>query len=156
MQTTHLLLDIRLRVSGVIPALHLYAFMALKETTFTTVEKLMQLSSQCLITVLFSPIKHNFLTQLHKTKALEYHSCSAALDCGSCMHLSDSLHTSHKMYKHREGQFDIFLIFVGPCIIIQLIRTTNVMQHVAFVFITFCGSTLHVLGALCTHHQECI
>ena len=27
------------------------------------------------------------------------------------------------------------LIFVGPCIIIQLMRTTNVMQHVAFVFI---------------------
>ena len=38
----------------------------------------------------------------------------------------------------------------------QLIRTTNVMQHVTFVVITFCGSTLHVSGALCTHHQECI
>ena len=50
----------------------------------------------------------------------------------------------------------INLIFVGPCIITQLIRTTNVMQHVAFVFITLCGSTLHVSGALCTHHQECI
>ena len=38
----------------------------------------------------------------------------------------------------------------------KLIGTTNVMQHVAFVFITLCGSTLHVSGALCTHHQECI
>ena len=27
------------------------------------------------------------------------------------------------------------LIFVGPCIITQLIKTTNVMQHGAFVFI---------------------
>ena len=39
---------------------------------------------------------------------------------------------------------------------VQVIRTTNVMQHVAFVFITLFGSTLHVSGALCTHHQECI
>ena len=38
----------------------------------------------------------------------------------------------------------------------QTSQTTNVMQHVAFVFITLCGSTLHVSGALCTHHQECI
>ena len=30
------------------------------------------------------------------------------------------------------------------------------MQHTAFVFITLCVSTLHVSGALCTHHQECI
>ena len=29
------------------------------------------------------------------------------------------------------------------------------MQHVAFVFITLCGITLHVSGALCAHHQEC-
>ena len=35
-------------------------------------------------------------------------------------------------------------------------RTTNVMQLVAFVFIMFYSSTLHVSGALCTHHQECI
>ena len=59
--------------------------------------------------------------------------------------------TARKMKKEQ-----LHLIFVGPCIIIQLIRTTNVMQHVAFVFITLCGSTLQVSGALCTHHQECI
>ena len=47
--------------------------------------------------------------------------------------------------------------FVGAIIVyIQLIRTTNMMQHVTFVFIMLCGSTLHVSGALCTHHQECI
>ena len=42
------------------------------------------------------------------------------------------------------------------CCLLILIRTTNVMQLVAFVFITLCGSTVHVSGALCTHHQECI
>ena len=63
---------------------------------------------------------------------------------------------AHKALHCQSTTVIIYLIFVGPCIIIQLIRTTNVMQHVAFVFITFCGSTLHVSGALCTHHQECI
>ena len=37
---------------------------------------------------------------------------------------------------HRQNSAIRNLIFVGPCIIIQLIKTTNVMQHVAFVFIT--------------------
>ena len=69
------------------------------------------------------------------------------------------VHSNPKEYNYEqtlEGKEDFFFIFVEPCIIIQLIRTTNVMQHVAFVFITLCGSTLHVSGALCTHHHECI
>ena len=47
------------------------------------------------------------------------------------------------------------LIFVGPCIIAQLIKeqrdaTCSICLYYA------CGSTVHVSGALCTHHQECI
>ena len=50
----------------------------------------------------------------------------------------------------------ILACHITDILLFLLIRTTNVMQHVAFVFITLCGSTLHVSGALCTHHQECI
>ena len=37
--------------------------------------------------------------------------------------------------KHWTGKQHFNLIFVGPCIIIQLISTTNMMQHVAFVLL---------------------
>ena len=49
------------------------------------------------------------------------------------------------------------LIIVDPCIIIQLIsNATNVKQLGAILFFAHEKSTLHVSGALCTHHQECL
>ena len=45
--------------------------------------------------------------QKNKTKALEHQSCNSAIDCGSCMHLGEILHTFHKMYKHREDSYNM-------------------------------------------------
>jgi hypothetical protein len=57
------------------------------------------------------------------------------------------------IHHYRQSSY-VYFTFTVPCITNQILWVSNEMQQLAVSILFHCMISLHVSGALCTHHQE--